>query len=452
MKTKAILILTALTLLVGGKSFAQMDDCQLNLSLFVEPAKAKNYEAALPYYEKLIKDCPNYNLATYQYAEKMFKHFIDQGDKSKINDLIKSYNLRLENFPAKTKQGEVLQDIAKLKYENEIGTKQEQFDAFNEAFTKHEEDFTSPKALYAYFSLAVDLYDEGKKDIQEVFDLYDSVTAKIEKEENALAEKLTKYMDKQDEGNDLSSKEKRYMGAYENNLKAYGQVKGSVNGKLGILADCDNLIPLYEKDFDSNKEDVNWLKRAAGRLSAKDCETPLFFKLVQQLHNLEPSAKSAYYLGQLADQDGKASKAMEYYNEAADLETEPGEKVKIYRRIADNFRRKGSYSQARTYYNKVLQIKPSDGRSYLHIATMYAKSANNCGTTPFQKRAINWKAAEMAEKAARVDASIASSANAAASSYRQRAPSKQDIFSEGMAGKTVTFSCWVGGSVRVPNL
>ena len=143
---------------------------------------------------------------------------------------------------------------------------------------------------------------------------------------------------------------------------------------------------------------------------------------------------------------------MEYYNEAADLETEPGEKVKIYRRIADNFRRKGSYSQARTYYNKVLQIKPSDGRSYLHIATMYAKSANNCGTTPFQKRAINWKAAEMAEKAARVDASIASSANAAASSYRQRAPSKQDIFSEGMAGKTVTFSCWVGGSVRVPNL
>jgi len=452
MKTKAILILTALTLLVGGKSFAQMDDCQLNLSLFVEPAKAKNYEAALPYYEKLIKDCPNYNLATYQYAEKMFKHFIDNGDKEKIQDLIESYNLRLENFPKKTKQGEVLSDIAKLKYENEIGTKQEQFDAFNEAFTKYEEDFTSPKALYAYFSLAVDLYDEGKKDIQEVFDLYDAVTAKIEKEENALAEKLTKYMDKQDAGTDLSSKEKKYMSAYENNLKAYGQVKGSVNGKLGILADCDNLIPLYEKDFENKKDDVNWLKRAAGRLSAKECDTPLFFKLVQQLHNLEPSAKSAYYLGQLADQEGKTSKAMEYYNEAADLETEPAAKVKIYRRIADNFRNKGSYGQARTYYRKLLEIKPSDGTSYLRIATMYAKSANNCGTTPFEKRAINWKAAEMADKAARVDAAVASSARAAASSYRQRAPSKNDIFSQGMAGKTVTFSCWVGGSVRVPNL
>ena len=259
-------------------------------------------------------------------------------------------------------------------------------------------------------------------------------------------------MDKQDAGTDLSSKEKKYMGAYENNLKAYGQVKGSVNGKLGILADCPNLIPLYEKDFENKKDDVSWLKRAAGRLSAKECDTPLFFKLVQQLHNLEPSAKSAYYLGQLADQEGNTSKAMEYYNEAADLETEPAAKVKIYRRIADNFRKKGSYGQARTYYRKLLEIKPSDGTSYLRIANMYAKSANSCGTTPFEKRAINWKAAEMADKAARVDASVASSARSAASSYRGRAPSKNDIFSEGMAGKTVTFSCWVGGSVRVPNL
>jgi len=58
----------------------------------------------------------------------------------------------------------------------------------------------------------------------------------------------------------------------------------------------------------------------------------------------------------------------------------------------------------------------------------------------------------MANKAARVDASIASNARLAASSYRQRAPGKSDIFSEGMAGKTVTFNCWIGGSVKVPNL
>ena len=115
-------------------------------------------------------------------------------------------------------------------------------------------------------------------------------------------------------------------------------------------------------------------------------------------------------------------------------------------------RGKGQYGQARSYYNKALAEKPSMGVCYLKIAQMYAKSANNCGSSVFEKRAINWLAAQMADKAARVDASIASNARAAASSYRQRAPSKTDIFSESMAGKTVTFSCWVGGSVKVPNL
>jgi hypothetical protein len=83
---------------------------------------------------------------------------------------------------------------------------------------------------------------------------------------------------------------------------------------------------------------------------------------------------------------------------------------------------------------------------------MYSASANECGNTPFEKRAVNWLAAELARTAARVDPSVAGTANAAAESYMQRAPSKQDIFLEGMEGKSVQFNCWIGGSVKVPNL
>ncbi len=83
---------------------------------------------------------------------------------------------------------------------------------------------------------------------------------------------------------------------------------------------------------------------------------------------------------------------------------------------------------------------------------MYAASANNCGSNVFVKRAIYWKAADMASKAARLDGSIAKNARETAHSYRQRAPTKSDIFDAGMGGKTITFNCWVGGSVKVPNL
>ena len=58
----------------------------------------------------------------------------------------------------------------------------------------------------------------------------------------------------------------------------------------------------------------------------------------------------------------------------------------------------------------------------------------------------------MAKKAARVDLSLRSRANQTIERYKALAPSKTDIFSSGLAGKTVTFNCWVGGSVAVPNL
>ncbi|WP_115123038.1 hypothetical protein [Marinirhabdus gelatinilytica] len=451
MKTKVILLAATLFVALGGKSFAQ-DECTTLGSLFTAPAKAKNYQGALQHYGPLVEKCPTWSVAVYQYGSKMFEDLIEKGDKSKIADLEKNLRLRMQHFPSKTKEGREMANIAQIKYEAGIGTKMDQFQEFDAAFKKDEETFTSPKSLYTYFSLAVDLQEEGKMDIQEVFNLYDTIIDKLEKEEIELSGKLTKLIEKEDSGTALTSKEKKYLSAYETNLGAYGKVKGSVNGKLGILADCPNLIPLYERLYEEKKNDVNWLKSAAGKLNSKDCETPMFFKMVQQLHTLEPSAKSAFYLGKLAERDGNGSKAMEYYNQAAELETTPKDKARVYYTIAENMRKKGSLSSARSYYNKALEQNPSLGRAYLRIANMYASSANNCGSTAFEKRAIYWKAAEMADRAARVDGSIASNARQTAASYRGRAPQKSDIFSSGMAGKTITFNCWVGGSVRVPNL
>ena len=454
MKTRFILLLSILVLSSAGKAFAQApDDCAIQLSYFSEPAKVQNYEAALPFYEKLIKECPNYNMAIYQYAVKMFEYFIDvKGDKSKVNDLIQAWQLRLENFPDKTSEGEVLMTIAQLKFDHNMGTKAEQFKSFDDAFKKDPDNFTSGKSLYTYFSLAVDLFNEGKKDLQYIFQLYDVVISKIDTEKNNLAEKLTPLMDKEEAGNEMTDREQRAKQVYENNLEVYATVEGSVNGKLGQLADCENLIPFYEKDYENKKNDIDWIKAASNRLDAKECDTKLSSKLAVRLHELEPSSTSAYLLGKQAEAQGKASTALDYFNQAADLEKDNSKKARIYFSIAENYRKKGSFGTARSYYNKMLEVRPSAGIAYYRIGTMYADSANNCGTTVFEKRAMNWLAADMMDKAARVDGTVAANARAAAASYRGRAPQKSDIFSEGMAGKTITFNCWVGGSVRVPNL
>ena len=57
--------------------------------------------------------------------------------------------------------------------------------------------------------------------------------------------------------------------------------------------------------MEENKTNPVWLNRAASRMDSKDCsDDPLFVELVELLHNLNPSANSAYYLGLLNDYTG----------------------------------------------------------------------------------------------------------------------------------------------------
>lgn len=456
MKTKVILFLAAVLMGAGALQAQANQECATTASLAYSDAKAKNYEAAYPRIQTLRKDCPTYSVVTYQYGERILKDRLEkapEGEKKAIaQDLINLYEERLEYFPGKTKAGDIYADIAQVMYDYKLGTKEEQYAAFDKAY-EEDKDALNAKSLYTYFSLLVDLQDEGKRDLQEVFSQYDEVIEKVEEAENKMAEGLAKLLEKQEAGEKLSAKEEKRLNAYEINLKAYSTVRGSINAKLGQRADCDNLIPLYNKEFEENKGNVEWLKRAAGRLSGKDCtDDPLFFQLVEALHQAEPSAKSALYLGQLAEAEGNASKALEYYNQSAELETDPSDKARVYYRIADEYKRKGQFSQARNYYRKTLQAMPSYGRAYLQIANMVAQSANNCGDTAFEKRAVYWLAADYAQRAGRVDPSISGTANETAAAYRGRAPQRSDIFQSDMQGKTINIGCWIGESVRVPNL
>ncbi len=455
---KRFLALLTVVLFGAGAVSAQSGDCATMAALAYDDAKAKNYDAAYPALMKVREECPKYSLATYQYLERALESKIDAatGDQKEdlVETLVEVWEQRLDLYPEKTEKGKIYSDIALLKFDNKIGDKEEQYDAFHKAYTEDKDNFTSPKGLYAYFDLMVDMQDAGERDLQDVFEIYDRVIGKIEEEENNAAENLAPLLKKQEDGVELTSKESKQIKYAEINLSNYAKVKQALNAKLGARADCDNLIPLYKKDFEDKKSDVAWLKNANARLSAKDCtEDPLFFQVSEALHKLEPSAKSAYSLGQLAEAEGNYGKALDYYNEAAELETNKSDQAKIYYRIAGNYKEKGSFSQARNFYRKALNAKPSLGSAYLQIASMYAQSANNCGEDAFSKRAVYWLAADYAARGARVDPSIASNANQAAAAYRGRAPQKSDVFqSSKSVGDAIQVGCWIGETVRIPSM
>ena len=450
-----------LLLMISLNSFSQANEEDINaLSIFSEYVKAKNYDAAFEPWMELRLRSPKFNSAIYVYGERILKHKIKNSQSDEkvnfINDLLKLWEEKREHFPQKTPLGDILAKSAQLEfdYKEELGlTISEIYASFDIAYNEDLTSFNNPKNLYTYFKLLVQLYDNNLKSAEDLFTKYDEISEKVEKEAKNYTNKVNKFISNSEEEITLSTKDQRRVKSYNSFLKAYDQITKGMEKDLGDRGNCDNLIPLYENNFESNQNDGKWLSRAMNRLYGKECDdSQLFVKIVQKKNELEPNASTAYYLGTIKDKQGNSSEALMFYNQAIELETDSYEKAKILFRIATNFRKNGLYSKARSYYMQALGFNPSMGRSYLAIAQMYASSAKNCGNDNFSQRAVYWLASREAMKASRVDGTLRSAAIKSSKNYEAKAPQKSEIFSSGREGEVIKISCWINRSVKVPNL
>ena len=444
--------------------FSQLssDECLEQLSIFAESAKIKNYQAAYEPWKTVLDNCPKLSLATYQYGEIILKDFIKKSEseenKSKyLNDLLSLYDLWAENFPERKgvrQIGKIYSSKGQAMLDNGIKDKELIYDTFEYAFKNDPTSFTNPKSLAYYFQTGYDLYKAGSKiNLETLFEKYEELTEKFELLKTNISKNIDIILNKEESGTPLTSREVRNKKIYNTNSNAVSAYLQLIDQLIAKEATCDILIPLYSENFEENKNNPLWIRRAAGRLDGKDCsDDPLFVTLVEQLHSLEPSADSAYYLGILNDKQGNSEGALKYYQESVSLQTDNYKKANILYKIAVKFKNAGRRVSARNYAEQALSFQPSLGRAYLLIANMYADSANGCGDTQFNKRAVFWLAAQTALKAGRVDASLKKISDRTAAAFNGRAPSKTDIFTEGNQGTNISFSCWIRRSVKVPNL
>lgn len=454
-KNLYILALAVLGFVSVSNAQAQNPECMTNLSIYTEYVKVKNYDAAYEPWKMVYETCPSLNWANFLYGERILKAKLDkatEADKTVyVGQLLQLYKDSQKYFPQKVKLADVTIDEALLKNDEKLASKEEVFNILQEGFNKDRKNFNNPKALYLYFSNLVDLHESGSKDLDEVFSIYDDVIEKIDEQFASLNEMSNKLQAKEEDGT-LTSRDERMLKVVTSNSKAFVQISESINTKLGNLANCENLIPLYQKNFEAKKGDIKWVKGAVSRMFNKECtDDPMFVKLVEAQTALDPSADTYFYLGMLKQKQNDSKGALENFNKAVALETNTKRQSNILYKIAIS-NKEVSKSRSRDYALKAIQADPSNGRAYLFVANLYAGSANDCGETTFEKRAIYWKAAEMAKKAGRVDLSLSSRAEQTVKSYEAKAPSKTDIFESGLAGQVLTFKCWVGGSVKVPSL
>jgi len=435
----SLVIIGLLAMVQFTSAQGNVEECRTALSIFSEHYKVKNYKAAYEPWKKVLTECPDLHVATYSYGPKIMEYMIkDEGtaaDKEGYKkQLIQLYDDRVKYFASKTKVGDNLSKKA-------------------DAMLKHKMGFKNPRSLYNYFDLVYKQHEAGKISLEDLFTKYEELSEKFEDESKSLAGQLKTVLQKEEAGTPLTSKEKRTKKRADTNVKAIGIFSGNLDALISAKATCENLVPLYQKNFDENKGDAVWLRRAASRMDRKECtDDPMFFKLVEALTAVDPSAKTLRLAGKLAEQQKKYDDAQKYYQQAADMFTDGYDKGNAYLYAANLAKKRGQKGKARTMANKALAENPSLGKAYLLIATLYGGSANACGTTTFEKKSVYWLASRTARKAGSVDASLRSRANKLAKSYEARVPSKSEIFNEGMAGKSVSIGCWIGRTVKVPNL
>ncbi|MBN10885.1 MAG: hypothetical protein CMC80_05070 [Flavobacteriaceae bacterium] len=436
-------------------------DCPANLSIFAEFAKVKNYDSAYAPWLEVKTHCPELNEATYIYGERILGHKIknEEDNSEYILMLSTLYDDWLSYFPTdrrgKSQRGKIISAKAQSMLEYETASLAEIYSTFDQAFTSDMESFANPKALYNYFKTLYTMYKNGDENVtmDALFSKYEDVSEKFTLENQKLSRTFDRILKKEDAGEALTSRDKRSKRVAEINSRANSTYANNLDAIISQEASCENLTPLYRSNFDENKSDEKWLKRAASRMDAKECsDDPLFVELVEALHSLSPSADSAYYLGILKDKAGNTTEAIAFYEESLTLESDAYRKAEILYKIAAKLKKRGLKSQARKYANQALSNKPSMGKAYILIAGLYADSANDCGNNQFEKQAVYWLAAQTARRAAIVDPALKKTSQKLEASYTGRAPSKTDIFTQGKAGEVISFDCWIRSSVTVPNL
>jgi len=445
-----VLFLFSGSLLINAQEDTSQE-CNIKYNLFRADFKSKKYDVAYENWLWTFDNCPTLSINIYKNGLVIAEHLYKKTtgvEKTEAKALVeKIYLQRLKHFP-KEKPGKMYSQYAMFmdkagEGESKVfGLLQKSYDADPKQM--------GVKAIFKYFSGVIERNKDNN--IQGIFDMHDNLLDVVNAKMDKLSQEVDKLRELEEADKELTDRQNYLKKAYSTNLKGLGQVEGGLGAMLEKYATCDRLIPLYEKEFEVNSTNAVWLKRSVSRLYNKGCTDGIFYdKMVEKYVNADPSSDAYVFYAGMQMKKGNETKALEYFKRAVNLETDNYKKANYLYNIAKMMKDKGRFGQARSYAYKAVEARPSLGKAYLLVASMYAKSAKSCGNGVFGTRMVYQAALNKARRAKAVDPSISSLAQKHINSYSSKAPSTEDVFNEGLQSRSPwKIGCWIGETVRVP--
>ena len=398
-------------------------DCESNYAIYRNEYKQKNYEDALKNWRKVFFNCPDYNQNTFVNGPKLYQDRIKK-DKSNtsayLDTIMLIYDTRIEIFGNREKhlgsKGVDLLNYDDSQLEKAYNLLKESVNAIGNS--------SSAVVIVSYFR-ALDKMHRSSEEVtkQNILDVYIVISDIIDY--NLV--------------NNIKS------------AKNYEIAQTIVEKLFEPYASCDELILIFTDRLESGTDNLSLLKKITSLLDKKKCtNNEVFYKAATKLHELEPTAKSAYNMGSMSLEKQNYSAAANYFTQAINLQEDTDYKASYYLKLAYTYQMSKSYSNARSAANSAANLKPEWGEPYLMIGDIYVSSASSCSSSNLERGSVYWVAVDAFRKAKSIDDLLTQKADKRISTYSKYFPSKEDLFFEDLlSGDSYKVGCWIGRSTRV---
>ncbi len=419
---------------------AQDREFMNELSLYNEFYKQDNIESAMPHWRNIYNKYPKSTLNLYIHGANMHEKLIDNATTpeekaQRVDDLMKLYDKRVRHFGEK---GYVLgrKATAWLKYkmggDSELEnsdlkeTLKSAYDWISESVKERGSESELP-VLLLLMQTSRSLFKLGDLPKETVVTNYDEVTSYL----NKKAETATEDALKED-------------------IKSISAAVEEIFGTSGA-ADCEALVNIFTPQYESKKDDVDFIKGMLRRLGSARCdETPLFSDATERLYELEPSAEAAFNMARRYVKRDDSERAKNYYQQAMEQETDEEMLSKYYYEYAlFVYAKDHALQEARTYARRALDIKPNFCEALMLIGDIYVAASRSFGSDDFEKATVFWLAVDYFERA-RSNPDCSVDAGKKARDYRRYFPSKEEAFFRSLQdGQTYKVEGWINENTRI---
>lgn len=401
--------------------FSQEIDCDNKQKQLSSAITDSDFAKANEILSQTRLKCATKSEVFYLLGIEVLKYNIELASEDKkevaVLDLVKFYDQYDKNFPDNI-NGNLI-NKAMVLYESKISKENDAYLSFDKAFAKDKFQFKNPNALFTYFSLFKEKYNDKKNNISfdQLLGKYSEVLTVVEKNRKEFPEKEVEF----------------------NNAFL------AINSLMKDDLSKENVVAYAESNYASNKENLAWLESTANLLSQKAANSPIFGTVANQLHSINPTDKSAYHLGNFNLKNRNQVKAVEYFNQSASLSTDKLEKAKTYYTLA-NILSMTDKLKAKEALKLAIDNNPSNGEYYVFLSSLYSNAANECGTTSIEKKAIYQLAKTTINKAAQVEPKFKTTADQFSKKFE--APTSQELSAIKKNGNKVVIGCWINETVQ----